>query len=143
MSVLENSFGSHEEIAVEAKREAEVLKRIGELRKEGFWSARRLPKVQEMSRNKAHWDYLLEEMQWLATDFAQERRWKRGVAKKLSRAVLKHHQELKSKEVKAEKEETVRLRRIASSIAREVKQFWANVEKVPFSCVMFVLFVGN
>lgn len=132
MSVLENSFGSHEEIAVEAKREAEVFKRIGELRKEGLWAAKRLPKVQEMSRKKAHWDYLLEEMQWLATDFAQERRWKRGVAKKLSRAVLKHHQELKSKEVKAEKEETVRLRRIASSIAREVKQFWANVEKVNF-----------
>lgn len=84
LSVLDNSFGSHEEIAVEAKKEAEVLKRVAELRKEGLWSTRRLPKVQEMSRKKAHWDYLLEEMQWLATDFAQERRWKRGVAKKVS-----------------------------------------------------------
>jgi len=83
LSVLDNSFGSHEEIAVEAKKEAEVLKRVSELRKEGLWSTRRLPKVQEMSRKKAHWDYLLEEMQWLATDFAQERRWKRGVAKKV------------------------------------------------------------
>lgn len=50
----------------------------------------------------------------------------------LSRSVLKHHQEQRSKEVKAEKEETGRLRRIASSIAKEVKQFWANVEKVNF-----------
>lgn len=83
LSVLDNSFGSHEEIAVEAKKEAEVLKRVAELRKEGLWSTRRLPKVQEMSRKKAHWDYLLEEMQWLATDFAQERRWKRGFAKKV------------------------------------------------------------
>lgn len=85
LSVLDNSFGSHEEIAVEAKKEAEVLKRVAELRKEGLWSTRRLPKVQEMARKKAHWDYLLEEMQWLATDFAQERRWKRGVAKKVGR----------------------------------------------------------
>lgn len=28
-------------------------------------------------------DYLLEEMQWMATDFAQERRWKVAAAKKV------------------------------------------------------------
>lgn len=82
-SVLEHSFSSQEDIAVEAKKEAEVLKRVAELRKEGIWSLTRLPKVQEMPRCKAHWDYLLEEMQWLATDFAQERRWKRGICKKV------------------------------------------------------------
>ena len=82
-SVLENSFSSQEDIAVEAKKEAEVLKRVAELRKEGLWSLARLPKVQEMTRCKAHWDYLLEEMHWLATDFSQERRWKRGICKKV------------------------------------------------------------
>lgn len=82
-SVLEHSFSSQEDIAVEAKKEAEVLKRVAELRKEGIWSLARLPKVQEMTRCKAHWDYLLEEMHWLATDFAQERRWKRGICKKV------------------------------------------------------------
>ncbi len=68
---------------LEAKREADILKRVSELRKEGLWSAKRLPKVQEPGRNKSHWDYVLEEMAWLATDFAQERRWKKGVAKKV------------------------------------------------------------
>ena len=82
-SMIENSFSSQEDIAVEAKKEAEVLKRVAELRKEGIWSLTRLPKVQETSRCKAHWDYLLEEMTWLATDFAQERRWKRGICKKV------------------------------------------------------------
>ena len=48
----------------------------------------------------------------------------------ISRAVLKYHQEQKSKEVKAEKEESVRLRKIAASIAKEIKQFWSSVEKV-------------
>ena len=74
---------SKEDIMLEARKEAEILKRISELRKEGLWSSKRLPKVQEPSRNKTHWDYVLEEMAWLATDFAQERRWKKGVAKKV------------------------------------------------------------
>ena len=59
------------------------MQRVAELRKEGMWSSRRLPKVQEPPRNKAHWDYLLEEMQWLAADFAQERKWKKAGARKV------------------------------------------------------------
>ena len=31
---------------------------------------------------RTHWDSLLEEMIWLATDFQNERRWKHGVARK-------------------------------------------------------------
>lgn len=57
--------------------------RISELRKEGQWSASRLPRLVEASRPKSHWDYLLEEMQWMAADFAQERRWKEAAAKKV------------------------------------------------------------
>ena len=64
-------------------QEAQVMSRVSELRKEGLWSSRRLPKVQEPPRNKAHWDYLLEEMQWLAADFAQERKWKKAAARKV------------------------------------------------------------
>lgn len=37
----------------------------------------------EALRPKSHWDYLLEEMQWMAADFAQERRWKEAAAKKV------------------------------------------------------------
>jgi len=59
------------------------MQRVAELRKEGLWSSRRLPKVQEPPRNKGHWDYLLEEMQWLAADFQQERKWKKAAARKV------------------------------------------------------------
>jgi len=79
-SVYENS---HEDIVMRAKQEAEVMKSISELRKEGLWSASRLPKVCEPVRIKTHWDYLLEEMQWLATDFANEKRWKINAARKV------------------------------------------------------------
>ena len=79
-TVYENS---HEDIVMRARHEAEVMKAISELRKEGLWSASRLPKVQEPARIKTHWDYLLEEMQWLASDFANEKRWKINAARKV------------------------------------------------------------
>ncbi|CAH6793160.1 Srcap [Phodopus roborovskii] len=121
---------SHAEIAEQAKHEAEIETRIAELRKEGFWSLKRLPKVPEPPRSKSHWDFLCEEMQWLSADFAQERRWKRGVARKVVRMVIRHHEEQRQKEERARREEQAKLRRIASTMAKDVRQFWSNVEKV-------------
>ena len=69
------------------------MQRVNELRKQGMWSNRRLPKVQEPARSKAHWDYLLEEMQWLATDFAQERKWKKAGARKV---IVRYIRDLKT-----------------------------------------------
>lgn len=65
------------------EQEAQVLQKINQLQRDGLWSEKRLPKICETSRNKAHYDYLLEEMQWLATDFAQERKWKKKAAKQV------------------------------------------------------------
>lgn len=59
------------------------MQRIAELQREGLWSEKRLPKVAEPPRAKSHWDYLLEEMVWLAADFAQERKWKKNSARKV------------------------------------------------------------
>ncbi|CAI9734305.1 helicase domino-like [Octopus vulgaris] len=129
-AVYDSAIGSQEAIVERAKQEAQVMHRVAELRKDGLWSARRLPKVQEPIRNKAHWDYLLEEMQWLAADFAQERKWKKAAARKLSRMVAKYHQEQDQKEQKAVKEEAQKLKRIAGQVAKQVKEFWANIEKV-------------
>ncbi|XP_066433222.1 helicase SRCAP isoform X2 [Eleutherodactylus coqui] len=123
-------WDNHTEIAEQAKHEAEIENRIAELRKEGFWTPRRLSKFPEPTRPKVHWDYLCEEMQWLSADFGQERRWKRGVARRVVRMVARHHEELKQKEERARREEQAKLRRIATSIAKEVRQFWSNVEKV-------------
>ncbi|GFQ69699.1 helicase domino [Trichonephila clavata] len=129
-SVYDSQIGSQEEIVERAKQEAYVMQRVGDLRKEGLWSSKRLPKVAESPRIKAHWDYLLEEMAWLATDFAQERKWKKAAAKKCARMITKYFQEKEIKAEKAEKEEHMKLRKIASTIAREIKQFWSNIEKL-------------
>uniref|UniRef100_A0A8C9X7K6 E1A binding protein p400 n=1 Tax=Sander lucioperca TaxID=283035 RepID=A0A8C9X7K6_SANLU len=108
----------------------QVHQRISELRKEGQWSASRLPKLVEASRPKSHWDYLLEEMQWMAADFAQERRWKEAAAKKLVRTCARYHQEQKKSEERSKKEREIHLRHIASTIAREVEFFWSNIEQL-------------
>ncbi|KAK3749017.1 hypothetical protein RRG08_056924 [Elysia crispata] len=130
-SVYENVTGGSQDVIVErAKQEAQVLQRVNELRKEGLWSAKRLPRVQEPPRQKAHWDYLLEEMTWLAADFIQERKWKKAAARKLARMVNNHFKEQEQKELKAEKEESIKLKKIASQMAKMVKEFWVNIEKV-------------
>uniref|UniRef100_A0AAQ5X3V2 E1A binding protein p400 n=1 Tax=Amphiprion ocellaris TaxID=80972 RepID=A0AAQ5X3V2_AMPOC len=122
--------GSQDKQVEQAKLESQVHQRISELRKEGQWSASRLPKLVEASRPKSHWDYLLEEMQWMAADFAQERRWKEAAAKKLVRTCARYHQEQKKSEERSKKEREVHLRHIASTIAREVEFFWSNIEQV-------------
>uniref|UniRef100_A0A3Q2Y184 E1A binding protein p400 n=1 Tax=Hippocampus comes TaxID=109280 RepID=A0A3Q2Y184_HIPCM len=104
--------------------------RISELRKDGQWSASRLPKLVEAVRPKSHWDYLLEEMQWMAADFVQERRWKEAAAKKLARTCARYHQEQRKSVERSKKEKEIHLRQIASTIAREVEFFWSNIEQV-------------
>ena len=129
-AIYNSAMGSHDQMVEKARQEAHVVQRIAELRKNGLWSSKRLPKVQEPVRRKTHWDYLLEEMQWLATDFAQERKWKKAAAKKCAKMVMKYHQDKKSLAERAEKEELLRMKKIASNIAKQVRQFWSDVEKV-------------
>lgn len=44
--------------------------------------------------------------------------------------VLKHFQDKAAAAARAEKEEEQRLRKIASFVAKEIRTFWTNVEKV-------------
>ena len=129
-SAYESSIGSQEQIVERAKQEAHVMQRVAELRREGLWSCKRLPKVQEPPREKAHWDYLLEEMEWMSTDFAQERKWKKAAAKKCARMIMRYHMDKQQQVDKQEREEQQRIRKIASNIAKEIRSFWNNVEKL-------------
>ncbi|XP_019394527.1 PREDICTED: E1A-binding protein p400-like isoform X3 [Crocodylus porosus] len=112
------------------RQENEIHQCIADLRKVGLWSMRRLPKLQEASRPKSHQDYLLEEMQWMATDFAQERRWKVATARKLVRSVTQYHEDKKLWSERGKKEQQNRLRCIAASVAREIEHFWFSIKQV-------------
>lgn len=125
-----DSTPSQEQFSVKVRQEVYVMQRVSELQRDGLWTERRLPKVQEPQRPKAHWDYLLEEMVWLAADFAQERKWKKAAAKKCARMVQKHFQDKAQAAQKAEKAQELQLKRIANFLSKEVKIFWSNVEKL-------------
>ena len=106
------------------------LSSIFRLQKDGLWCSKQVAKQIEPPRNKCHWDFMLEEMEWMSNDFRLERKWKLDAAKKISRAVLKYFRDLELKDNREAKREETALRKTASSIAKEVKKFWGQVDKV-------------
>ncbi|KAK3021641.1 hypothetical protein RJ639_046365 [Escallonia herrerae] len=75
------------------------------------------------NRRKSHWQYVLDEMAWLANDFAQERLWKITAAAQISQRVAfashLRHQEKNSRRKQKE---------VAHNLAKAVMEFWHSVE---------------
>ncbi|MFQ6620425.1 hypothetical protein Gotur_001275, partial [Gossypium turneri] len=72
---------------------------------------------------KSHWDFVLEEMAWLANDFAQERLWKMTAAAQICRRVtftLRLQLE--------EKNQYWKLRKAALILANAVMDFWHSAQ---------------
>ncbi|XP_050430386.1 helicase domino isoform X2 [Adelges cooleyi] len=130
LALRQSNENQSDQVVERVKWEAQIIQKINQLQRDGLWSERRLPKVYEPPRNKAHHDYLLEEMQWLATDFAQERKWKKKAAKQCAKMVKKYFHEKKTEAQKAAKASEMHQRRITGFIAKMVKTFWSNVEKL-------------
>lgn len=60
----------------------------------------------------------------------------------ISRSVSGYFRELEMQQVRMEKEEALKLRKIASSIAKEIKHFWDSIQKVHVQvhvCVMMII----
>ena len=128
---------SQETIAERARHEADVLRRVSELQKEGLWSAKRLPRCAEPVRPKCHWDNLLEEMQWMSSDFAEEKRWKKAIAKKIANAVVKHVNETGlnitlgcDEVVSDEEDEEYTAMQHCKQVALMVEEFWSQMLKL-------------
>ncbi|KAK4441008.1 Chromatin modification-related protein EAF1 B [Sesamum alatum] len=72
---------------------------------------------------KSQWDYVLEEMAWLANDFAQERVWKIAAAAQIgSRAAFTCRLR------KQEKSSGMEAKKVAHTLAKSVMEFWHSVE---------------
>lgn len=106
----------------------------------------------ELTRSKDHLDYMFAEMRWLAEDFKKERHWKKVTAKKvnplrlcvilslstplavlplqLAYAALKVYKEKAERSLRAEREEAARIRKRCALIARMVRDWWRQMEKV-------------
>lgn len=107
------------------------------------------------SRPKTHWDYLLEEVQWMALDFRQELRWKLGAAKHTAEACSSRSSQCTVPQILADtgcpKESTVgglnvaanplglavrrsasdgkAARTVALTLSRSVQSYWTAVEE--------------
>ena len=112
------------------KHETHILKRIEELKSDGKWTNQRLAKCLEPNKRKTHWDYLLDEMRWLAEDFLLEKRWKQAMAKKIALAVQKYFREKNLIENYQQREQIQLQRRQAQFICREVMNFWRNISRI-------------
>ncbi|PPD97841.1 hypothetical protein GOBAR_DD05095 [Gossypium barbadense] len=107
---------AHEDSILEEARIIEVAKRkrIAEL------SVGALPLE---NHRKSHWDFVLEEMAWLANDFAQERLWKMTAATQLCRRAA-----FTSRLKYEEQNQFWKLKRVALTLANAVMEFWHSAE---------------
>merc|ERR1712173_167140 len=112
-----------------ARAEADILKRIAELQTQGLWTGKKMVRKEE-DKGKYHWDFVLEEMVWLAAVVQQEIKTKKMLAKKCASMVQKHFKDKEMAVLRAEKAREANLRRIAGMMSREVKNFWSNVNKL-------------
>jgi len=112
-----------------ARAEADILKRIAELQTLGLWTGKKMVKKDE-DKGKYHWDFVLEEMVWLAAVVQQEIKTKKMLAKKCASMIQKHFKDKELAVMRAEKAKEANLRRIALMMSREVKSFWGNVNKL-------------
>ncbi|KAL9235656.1 hypothetical protein vseg_010398 [Gypsophila vaccaria] len=103
---------------IEAKR-----KRIAEL------SIDLLPREH---RPKCHWDLVLEEMAWLANDFAQERLWKVTASAQICRRVA-----LASRLRLEEQSEILKQKSVAHTLAKAVMEFWHSATLSVENCGSF------
>ncbi|CAM6046028.1 unnamed protein product [Sphagnum compactum] len=75
-------------------------------------------------RKKAHWDFVLEEMTWMANDFMQESLWKRAAAAQTCRciALQRRQDDFLASEL------STRQQKVAKVLANAVNSFWRAVE---------------
>ena len=89
-----------------------------------------MQKVHEPSVSKAHWAFVIEEMSWLSGLIANEARTKKTNAKKCARMVQKHFSDKAQAKIRAERNDEMQRRKTAAFVAKEIKTFWSNIEKL-------------
>lgn len=93
------------QIVLQENQACKVLRRIYHLQQNEKWSLRQPKRCPEPPRQSTTWDTLLQEMAWMRSDFREERKWKRAVARNLAEAcaewVASSDEERKYLQVKA------------------------------------------
>jgi chromatin modification-related protein VID21 len=86
--------------AINEKKTAAICARISELKERNIWSLRQPVKQKTPSRLNTHWDYMLKEMEWMSTDFYEERKFKMAGAFLLAKACQMYHESADNKSLR-------------------------------------------
>ncbi|BEI82084.1 hypothetical protein CcaverHIS002_0212440 [Cutaneotrichosporon cavernicola] len=78
-------------VAQAEMRHIRAMERIEAKKATGRWSLRQPKKHRGPPVPKGHWDFLLDEMEWMQVDFSEERRWKRVVAREFAYQAVEWH----------------------------------------------------
>jgi len=89
-----------------------------------------LPPFPEPKRNKIQWDYLMDEMVWLAKEFQKERRWKQTQSRKFSRLIARSKLHIESRKEKRAMQDKQAVRKKAAHLSQMVMQWWSKVERI-------------
>ncbi|KAL2427162.1 Chromatin modification-related protein eaf1 [Exophiala dermatitidis] len=71
-------------IEYELSAQCRILKRLYQLQEKGRWPLRQYKRADEAPRPTSHWDFLLDHMKWMRTDFREERKWKLAAASSMA-----------------------------------------------------------
>ena len=77
-----------------------------------------------------HWDFMMKEMMWLATDFTSERKRQHTAGKKIANGIRMHHKTRETKRLRDFQEAETKRKRLAAKIGREVRGWWTKIERV-------------
>ncbi|KJZ77057.1 hypothetical protein HIM_03378 [Hirsutella minnesotensis 3608] len=79
-------------LVIQDHQACRVLRRVYHLQQHDKWSLRQPKRCPEATRPPTQWDSMLQEMKWMRTDFREERKWKRAVARNLAYACAEWHE---------------------------------------------------
>ena len=88
------------------------------------------PRVPLIAKTDVHWDFVLKEMMWLSADFQSERKAHAAAGRKVGLAVKQFHKTKGTRKTREMAEFEVKRRRLAARMARDVRAWWAKVDRV-------------
>jgi E1A-binding protein p400 len=110
---------------MQSRREA-IVARLKEIKQD---YGMKMPAPSEHPRNLTAQDYLLREMEWMASDFDRERRLKVNLCRKIAKSTHAHCQRKAAEFTRSVQETERKRRRLAGHVSKLVSNYWAVVEK--------------
>ena len=86
--------------------------------------------INEPPRNKAHWDYLLSEMIWMANDYNREKRARKIVLRKITNGIKAYWKKYQNKDQVLIKKHKELQQKIAKTLSKDIRRFWTNIQRI-------------